>query len=169
MKTLFLLRHAKSSHAIVELDDILRPLNKRGYTDAKLMATALKKLNPQPQQVITSPAIRAYTTALIFASHLKLEDAAITLEPKLFFKGKGTILKMIKSLDDVYESIMLVGHNPDFESILQELTQNKTAIMPTSALAILNFNVKSWHDLKHSNCKLADLILPVKASDKTVK
>lgn len=160
MKTLFLLRHSKSSHAITDVEDLLRPLNGRGYNDANTVAAYLAKFKQQPKQIISSPAIRAYTTAVIFAQHLKISIEKIHLQQNLYFTGKSQILKAIKALDNQHDNFMLVGHNPDFEDVLQAFIKNKTALMPTTALAILNFDVKKWIDVNHSNCKLVQLISP---------
>ena len=160
MKTLYLLRHAKSSHDIANLDDLLRPLNVRGYNDAKIVAAHLKTLKPIPDLIISSHAVRTYTTSIIFAEYLKIKSDKIKIENSLYFTGKNQIIKFIKALDDHYNNIMLVGHNPDFEKLVQYFTSNKTVLMPTTCLAVLNFDVKKWIDVKHSNCKLVTLILP---------
>lgn len=160
MKTLFLLRHSKSSHAITDLEDLLRPLNSRGYNDANTVAAYLAKLKQKPRQIITSPAIRAFTTASIVAKHLKISIEKIHLQQNLYFTGKNQIIKAIKALDNQQDNFMLVGHNPDFEEVLQAFIKSKTELMPTTALAILNFDVKKWSDVNHSNCKLVQLISP---------
>lgn len=169
MKTLMLLRHSKSSHAIAELDDILRPLNERGYQNAAVVAKEVEKVKDKPDQIITSPAIRAYTTALIFANQFKINNESIVIESKLYFTGTSTILKIIKSINNSNKRVLLVGHNPDFENILKEFTNNNFAVMTTSAMAILNFNVKSWHEVSAGNCQFIELISPATISAKATK
>lgn len=160
MKTLFLLRHSKSSHDITDLEDLLRPLNSRGYNDANKVAAYLAKLKQKPRQIITSPAIRAFTTASIFAQHLKISIEKIHLQQNLYFSGKSQIIKAIKALDNQQDNLMLVGHNPDFEDVLQAFIKSNTELMTTTGLAILTFDVKKWSDVNHSNCTLVQLISP---------
>ena len=100
MKTLILLRHSKSLHFIEELADIHRPLNERGYKDAIMMSELLKKELIKIGLVITSPAIRAISTALVFAPPLKVKYEQVIINEQLYGLGKEKIIEVIKSQDD---------------------------------------------------------------------
>ena len=94
-RLLFLVRHAKSDSAHEALSDIDRPLNERGYREAPLMAARIAKLGHAPDRIVSSPAIRALTTALIFGRQLEHDAAKIALEPKLYEAPTSAFLAVI--------------------------------------------------------------------------
>ncbi|NNF01374.1 MAG: histidine phosphatase family protein, partial [Bacteroidia bacterium] len=109
MKTLYLTRHAKSSWDQAYLADIDRPLKKRGINDAHLMAEVLTRASLRPEKVISSPAARARLTAQLIAEDPQLDTAAIEIIDELYHSSPGTILSVMCSVNDKYNSAMLVA------------------------------------------------------------
>ncbi|MES2131118.1 MAG: histidine phosphatase family protein [Bacteroidota bacterium] len=107
MKKLFLVRHAKSDWNNAALQDIERPLNERGYSAAHFMS---QRLQVSPDLMITSPAIRAASTALIFAKHLNYNSNNIIIKQELYDTNVKEYLSVIKKMDNACHSVMLFGH-----------------------------------------------------------
>lgn len=143
MKTLFLVRHAKSSWNEPGLPDKDRPLNDRGKRDAPKMGERLAKRNVKPDLILSSPARRALKTAQIIAKRLdyRLED--ILVDDRLYAAEADDLLHVIRELGDKPKSVMLIGHNPELTELAHRLS-NKITQMPTCAVAELMFDAKSW-------------------------
>jgi len=140
MKKLLLVRHAKA-----EKDtggkDFDRPLKYIGMQDAGFMADRLKEKLMVPEYIVTSPALRARTTAEIFADHLGLPVPATN--KSIFEASEKTLLKIINDLPDQYNFVALVGHNPGIAYILQYLTGAAMEVH-TSAVAVIDFETDDW-------------------------
>ena len=113
MKFLYLLRHAKSSWSEPGLGDQQRPLNERGKRDAPAMGERFRERGESLDRIVSSPALRARTTAELFAQNSGCAQAPIVIEPDLYFLGGGAIEEVILRQDDMLQSLMLVFHNPD--------------------------------------------------------
>ena len=140
MKKLLLVRHAKA-----EKDtggkDFDRPLKYIGMQDAGFMADRLKEKLMVPEYIVTSPALRARTTAEIFADHLGLPVPATN--KSIFEASEKTLLKIINDLPDQYNFVALVGHNTGIAYILQYLTGAAMEVH-TSAVAVIDFETDDW-------------------------
>lgn len=145
MKSVLVLRHAKSSWKQQELADHDRPLNKRGKRDAPLMGRLLKKEDLVPDVIISSTAIRARSTAeaVAKASGYKGE---IVLNKSLYAAGPEAYLGVIHDLSDEYVRVLIVGHNPGLEELLELLT-GEIHLMPTCSLAHVNLHVDKWSEV----------------------
>ena len=143
MKTLFLVRHAKSSKDDPALPDRERPLNERGMRDAPKMGERLAKRDVEPDLVLSSPAVRALTTAQLFARKLDYKLADIVVDERLYASSPDVLLKVIHALGDKPKCVLLFGHNPEIGDLAHQLS-NRIADMPTCAVAELEFDVKSW-------------------------
>ena len=148
MKTLYLLRHAKSGHEEYIVNDIERHLSARGYKDADKQAAIFKMKYKQPELIITSPAIRAFTTALIFAKHLDYRVTHIQINASIYEASLQKLLNVIYELDEQYQSAMLVGHNPGFTAITNALCGNVINDLPTSGVAAIQLNIAEWNDVE---------------------
>jgi phosphohistidine phosphatase len=168
MRTLYLLRHAKSSWKDDSLKDFDRPLKKRGREAAEqigkvLAAEKLASSTRQSPLVISSPAARAReTTALV------LESAGLKLEPRfderIYEADVRTLLEVVASIPDKAKTAMLVGHNPGFENLLSYLTGDDRH-MPTAALARIEFEVGSWSEVTDGSGTLASFVTPKDLGD----
>lgn len=145
MKSVLFLRHAKSSWKQEELADHDRPLNKRGKRDAPLMGRLLKKEDLVPDIIISSTAIRARSTteAVAKGSGYKGE---IVLDKSLYAAGPEAYLGVIHDLSDEYVRVLIVGHNPGLEELLELLT-GEIHLMPTCSLAHVKLHVDKWSEV----------------------
>ena len=145
MKTLFLMRHAKSSWKDDKLADHERPLKKRGLKDTKLIAKELKKNDLIPDLIITSPAVRAKQTAeylaecLGYQGKIKTSDALYMGEPQDYAAA-------LKEVKEKIESVLIVGHNPGLEAYLQ-IIDGEIESMPTGSLGYLMLAVEDWESV----------------------
>lgn len=146
-KILYLVRHAKSSWSDPSLDDRDRPLNQRGQSSAPDVGRRLAAEGHRPDLIISSPAKRALSTAKLIARELKYSDAKIVTDESLYFSGTGSMLKLLEKLDDRYQKVMIVGHNPALTSLLNILCETTIDNMPTCATAVLGFDMQSWSEL----------------------
>jgi phosphohistidine phosphatase len=144
MKTLFLVRHAKSSWKDFNLDDRDRPLNKKGECDAPLMGKYLKKLNVRPSLIISSPAKRAISTAKIIASQIDYEKKKIITDENIYLATPEELSKQIIKCNNDINSLMLVGHNPGITEFLNLLCKDNIENMPTCSVACIEFQTNEW-------------------------
>ena len=132
MKTLYLLRHAKSSWSFDELSDQERPLNDRGRDDAPLMGKALAKRRICPDLVVSSPAVRAMSTAVLVAREMQYPHDKIVVEPGIYGAEMNDLLAIIRNLPNAAGSVLLVGHNPTMTETANELSPSALKEMPTA-------------------------------------
>jgi phosphohistidine phosphatase len=145
MKTLLVLRHAKSSWNNPALDDHERPLNTRGRRDAPRMGLLMRESGLIPDVVISSDAVRARLTAEAVAEAARYRGE-ILLDPRLYLAGPADILSPLSALRDNVETVMIVGHNPGLETLVEQLT-GEPQDMPTAALAQIRLPIDRWRDL----------------------
>jgi phosphohistidine phosphatase len=145
MKTLLILRHAKSSWKDVAVGDHDRPLNKRGKRDAPRVGQLLRDLEVPPQLIISSTAKRARKTASLVAKECGYHGI-IELHGTLYLAPPGAYLETLRRVDDAVEHVLVVGHNPGLEQLLALLT-GQHAHLPTAALVQLELDVAQWRDI----------------------
>ena len=121
MKTLLILRHAKSDWGNSQLSDHERPLNKRGKYDAPRMGAWLKQQDLVPELIISSTAERALTTAELVALAADF-DGELRTERSFYLAGPPTYVEQLNELPNSYERVMVVGHNPGMEELVSLLT-----------------------------------------------
>ena len=159
MKTLLLLRHAKSSWKNPDLDDHDRPLNKRGKRDAPRMGVLLKDEGLIPDFIVSSSAKRAWRTAECAALHSGYRGE-VRVTSELYEASSDRIREVIQSTADSVSRLLVVGHNPGLEALLEELTGEYTPLS-SGALACLHFEMDSWNGLEEGvRGKLARLWQP---------
>jgi phosphohistidine phosphatase len=146
LKTLFLIRHAKSSWEDTALPDKDRPLSGRGRRDVPKMGKRLAKRDVKPDLILSSPARRALTTAEIIAKKLDYKRKDIVVEDRLYSGAVHDLLNVIHKLGDELERVMLFGHNPELTDLAQRLSSEITH-MPTCAVAEFMFSAKSWSNI----------------------
>jgi phosphohistidine phosphatase len=158
MKTLYLLRHAKSSWNDSSLRDFDRPLNDRGRADAPVIGKHLASEDLGDPLLICSPALRTRETA-----QLVLLNANLHVDPRfderIYEASLRDLLQVVSETDDARETLILIGHNPGLEELLAFLT-GETRPMPTCALAKIVFDAMSWKDVKASDGTLESFVTP---------
>ena len=158
MRTLYLLRHAKSSWKDETLRDFDRPLKGRGRRAAEQMGQVLAEEKLTSPLVVSSPAVRARET-----TELVLESAGFKLEPRfderIYEADVRTLLEVVRSIPDSSDTAILVGHNPGFENLLSYFT-SENRHMPTCALARIEFDAASWSEVSEESGRLELFITP---------
>ena len=148
MKTIILIRHAKSSWKFEDLKDIERPLKKRGVRDAAMMATILKEKNLQPDKIISSPAERAMATATAFAP-----KEEIMVDQRLYLESKTKLLNLVQGLDESLQCVAIVSHNPDLTDFANFLANDDIENIPTSGIVAIQFECNSWSEIEKGKGK----------------
>ncbi|PID34418.1 MAG: phosphohistidine phosphatase [Thiotrichales bacterium] len=157
-KKLLLVRHAKSGWEDFSQPDHNRPLDKRGLADAPMMGQRLLRKQIVPDLIVSSTAYRAEATAKIIATELKLLDK-VTTNSNIYEAGIGNLMDVILGLEDQFDQVMLVGHNPGLTLLVNYLQDDKyISNMQTCATALLSFEVESWADVEAG--KLLDYDYP---------
>ena len=161
MKKLFLIRLAKSSWEDLRLDDFDRPLNKRGEKDAPFMAELLKEKNIIPDLIISSPSLRTKLTAEIIAEKIGFIDK-ISFDKTIYEAPLSNLKRAINNIDNSFNSIVFVGHNPGLHELAQELCDIEVDNIPTCAIVEIEFDVDSWDKISKKNAKLISYEYPKK-------
>lgn len=159
-KILYLTRHAKSSWKDASLSDRERPLNKRGNRSAPDMGRRLAEQGHIPDLIISSPAKRAFTTAKILCKEIGYDKSDIIRDDDLYFAGAVSMSSVLERLDDKYQKVMMVGHNPAMTSLLNMVTSARVFNMPTCAIAVIGFDMQSWSELDATNGELLGYDFP---------
>lgn len=146
MKTLYLMRHAKSGHDARPVPDRERPLDERGRHDAPRMGQRLAQRRMKPDLLVSSPALRALTTAQLIADEIGYQRKDIVVDERLYASSQDALLAVIRALDDKLDRVMLVGHNPEFTDLAHRLS-NKIIDMPTCAVAEFRFDATAWAEV----------------------
>jgi phosphohistidine phosphatase len=157
MKTLLIMRHAKSSWNELNIPDHDRPLNRRGKHDAPLMGKLLRDQKITLDLIISSTAVRAETTANLMAKGSKY-NGEIVLDNLVYSAEPIDLLNLLSKCSDGYNSILLVGHNPTVEETVQMLTNLPEITMATCAIAHLILTIDSWTDIKKKQTGRNDLV-----------
>lgn len=159
MKTLMLMRHAKSSWDNAAQSDHDRPLNERGRYDAPRMGRLLAQLDLVPDHIISSTAVRAADTAGAVALTAGFEGD-ITYTRQLYHAEPETYIELAQAADDSFASILMFGHNPGIEELVADLS-GVAEHMPTAALAVFDVTIDSWGELdSESTMVLRGIWLP---------
>ena len=158
MKTLLILRHAKSSWDDESLSDHDRPLNKRGRRAAHRIGRLLEEESLWPDLILSSTAERAATTALLVVEAGGFGGDILYLR-ELYHADPADYLEAVRELGGETECVMVVGHNPGLESLVQAMTGEWQAL-PTAALARVTIPIDEWTDLEAGGGELADLWRP---------
>jgi phosphohistidine phosphatase len=147
-KTLLLMRHAKSSWKDKELKDFDRPLKKRGLEAAKLVGKTLVITDSLPDAVLTSPAKRASEAADLVIENSGYQGTTEYFDS--FYMGEPEdYINVLRELPDELDRVLVIGHNPGLEALLQVL-EGKVNALPTGAVAFLELELKHWRDLNPS-------------------
>lgn len=162
MKTLTILRHAKSSWKDTGLPDHDRPLNKRGERDAPIMAIRIQQAGIRPSLILSSPAVRAWTTAKVIAREISYPIEFLQREEGLFHAGVARIIGVLAQQDVGFNSIMMVGHNPGFTDFANYLVPDLTHNIPTCGIVSVTVDSDDWNLNTNKNAELITYDYPKK-------
>jgi len=147
MKKIVLIRHGKSSWKD-PVNDIDRPLKKRGKLDAAMVAEEFKKFDFTPDLVVSSPAKRAVDICRIFIKKMDISTDILQINPIIYDFSGGKTSDFISSLDDSCQNVMLFGHNHAFTALANLYGNKIIENLPTSGLVVISFNIESWKDVE---------------------
>jgi phosphohistidine phosphatase len=159
-KTLLLIRHAKSDWADLMLSDFKRPLNPRGESNAPEMAKRLVKRELFPQQFVSSPALRAITTAKLFAGELNIKPAEIIQVPEIYDALTNTLLEIVNNLNENSDFTALFGHNPGITGLVNYLCNQDVFHMPTCGMVLIKFPFDKWQMISQGTGELVFFDFP---------
>ncbi len=145
MKVLTIVRHAKSSWKDASLSDRERPLNRRGERDAPVMARRILRHGIRPSLIISSPAVRAWTTAKVVAAELNYPREFLQREPGLYLASLDQLLDVIIAQDDGFNSLMLFGHNPGLTDLVNYVQPGLTHNLPTAGVVSVGLHQDDWN------------------------
>jgi len=159
MKKLILVRHAKSSweYDVIDAD---RSLSERGVKDAHRTSEYLKDKIPEPDIVFASPANRALHTCIIFLKTLNIPFQKLHIAEDMYdFEGEK-VINLLRNLEDTFQSVAVFGHNNALTSLCNIFGDKAIDNLPTSAVAVINFNVQAWAKIERGITELT--VIPKK-------
>lgn len=163
MKTLLLLRHAKSSWDDPAVKDFDRPLNGRGQQAAPLIGKLMRKQKVEPELILCSPARRARETVALVMKAGRIE-APLRFDERIYEASAERLCEVISQMEEKANQAMLVGHNPGLEELILHLT-GEGRRMATAALAQLSLDVEKWSKLRGLCGKLDWIVKPKQLGD----
>lgn len=167
IKTLVIVRHAKSSWDYDSVEDIDRPLKESGIRNANLVAETLKKKNIQFDAVYSSPANRALHTAVIFSRVLKIADKNIFIHEDLYSESDSAVIQFIKTIPEEFSKVLIFGHNPTFTDLANRFLKQRISNLPTAGAVYLELDCDSWNHIGPVAVVRDNLFFPKKIGDST--
>jgi len=164
-KRLLLIRHAKSDWGSPSMGDFDRPLNKRGNTNAQEMAQRMIKQNIYPHLIVSSPALRALTTANYFAKTWGINENKIQTDKNIYEAGLKTLLNVVNHFNNQYDTVAMFGHNPGFTDFANYLSDVNIYNMPTCSIVMLEFPFEDWRLISGSTAKVLLFDYPKSGED----
>lgn len=161
MKALLLLRHAKSSWKQEDVKDFDRPLNQRGLKAAPQVGKLMRKRKLEPDLVLSSPAERARQTITMVLEAAGL-DVELRFDERIYEASAARLFEVVSQIDHSASVVMVVGHNPGFEELLEALT-GEACPLPTAALAWIELDLERWSKLRAGTGRLKWLVKPKKS------
>jgi phosphohistidine phosphatase len=158
MKTLLILRHAKSSWDDVSLPDYERPLTSRGRRAAKLMSKFILQKKLAPDLILSSTAARARETVEALSPIVR-SPTEVRYDARLYLAGVPELLDVISQVEEDRKRVLLIGHNPGLEELVCRLT-GETRTMPTAALAKIAIDIDEWGEVGKKRGLLEWLVKP---------
>jgi phosphohistidine phosphatase len=168
MKTLYVIRHAKSSWDDTGLPDFDRPLNDRGKRDAPRMGKRLKEKSVHPDLMLSSPAKRTLSTCKRIAEVLGFPKEKIKTDKTLYHADEEDILSVIRTIRDQYNTVLIFGHNPGLTDFVNSLSRDEAMHIPnvpTCGLVAFSFETDSWQRVDFGNGKFLLFDFPKSSND----
>ncbi len=150
MRRVTLIRHAKSSWDNSHLKDEERPLNKRGRNNAPMMGERLASRGMKPDLLVSSPAIRAFETAIAIAREINYPTESILTDDRLYHANINNWFAVIGSLPEAAAHTLCFGHNPGLTHLFNVLSPHPVENVPTCGVMDFEFNVENWAEIAHA-------------------
>jgi phosphohistidine phosphatase len=156
MKTLYIVRHAKSSWEYEGIEDIDRPLKKRGIKDAHLMSNFLATQVSKPDVFVSSSANRALHTAVIFCENFDYPLSNLKIRRQLYSFSDGYLVKTVKALDDSFSSAIIFSHDHGISTFVNKFGSKSIKHVSTCGIIAIQFDEKHWKDIKKGTTVLTE-------------
>lgn len=160
IKTIYFIRHAKSSWKDPALADFDRPLNKRGYRDAPFMAQLLRGKQARVDALVSSPALRAYTTATYFAEAFGRPESDIVTKRRIYEAYPEDIILLVREFPAQWEIVLLFGHNPAFNALANMFSEEPIVNVPTCGIFRVDLHGTDWADFDRDQGRLTEFHYP---------
>jgi phosphohistidine phosphatase len=152
------MRHAKSSWENSDFSDFERPLNEIGLKAAPFMGNIIYQNGLQPDLIVSSPAKRAKQTAVLIKAVAEIK-AQIEYREELYGAKPTAFFEVTAAIEDKFESVLLIGHNPELENFIHKLTRENQS-MPTTSIAVIRLNIESWSEIAFDSGRLELVLRP---------
>ena len=162
MKTLLIVRHAKSDWNNTALTDFERTLNERGIKDAPAMAELIASKIGKVDKIISSSAVRAFSTSKFFAKAFNYDENKIEKDLGFYENGVKYIKKVLMFQNNINDVIIIFGHNPTVSSLVTYFTGEDVGNLPTCSVSCIDFDIDNWQDIDKTNGKLRFFERPLK-------
>jgi phosphohistidine phosphatase len=159
MKTLYLIRHAKSGWSIPNTSDFERTLSKKGKKDIKTMGSYLSLKGVNPELILSSCALRAQETTDLLAEKISFEGKKHYLK-ELYLTAVEDITEIISVQDDEINMMFIVGHNPQLHELANSLINEHISKFPTLGIVAIDFDIESWSEIADKKGKIDFFIFP---------
>lgn len=165
MKQLLLIRHGKSEWGNAHLADFDRPLNPRGHRDAPDMALRVLQKTFVPQLIVSSPALRAITTAKHFEQVWYKSADVIKQNENIYEAAITDLLEVVNNLSNDYQRVALFGHNPEFTDFANYLSNANIYNIPTCGVVLIEFPIDDWKEIGNGTGTLVDFDYPKSSNE----
>jgi phosphohistidine phosphatase len=166
MKTIYIVRHAKSSWNMIDIPDEQRPLLEKGKKRTMKVVNYLKENHIKVDYIISSHALRALETAKILAQALKYPIGDIKIDPNIYHADSDAILNQFHDLPDRFDSAMIVGHNPCLTDFVNIYLDSPVENLPTSGVVSFSFDTDHWEKVPVSDRKTNFILFPKEMPEK---
>ncbi len=147
MKTIYLIRHAKSDWNYPDSPDFERPLNKRGKNDAPFMGKKLREQNILPDLILASPAQRAFETITFICKEINYPFDEIVFDESIYHSSVQNLVELMNNLDNTLNTVLLVGHNPGFTYLSNYLTNDCIDNIVTCGIVKIELEIEDWNEI----------------------
>lgn len=162
MKTLYIIRHAKSDWSDPALSDFDRPLNKRGEKNAPLMGEILANSHVHPDLILSSPALRAKKTAKMIAKKVGYDTEKIVYEENLYLADREAIERLLHKISSSNEIVFIVGHNPGLTLFAEHISGDSFGNIPTCGIVALRLKNDAWKSIGKESAEVISFVYPKK-------
>ena len=162
MKTLYIVRHAKSSWESPESDDLNRPIIENGIKKTRKVIDFLLKENAKVDVIVSSHAKRALETAYLFAQSFNFTPSEIIINHNIYECDEESIMSEVYALPNDKNNVMLIGHNPTFTQFANIFLDKKIDFLPTSSVISISFDTDQWEKIESSIKRVNFVAFPKK-------
>lgn len=160
MKRIYLIRHAKSSWEVAGIDDLERPLLKKGIKRTEKITQYLEHIKAKADAIISSPAVRTMETAKIIAASMGFPSEDIVVENTIYFGEADSYFDVFYGLPDAMKEVFIVGHNPNITQFANKFLSPALDYLPTSGMVGIDFKIDKWIDLPNAAFEVAFVVFP---------